>query len=460
MKKSFSIFLLIAMFFTLFTACSGESKTPEDKVPVETTTVKDMGGAVFTLGSIDLHEFKIDTAVSGPGDKMMARYAEISNAYNCTIDFVQTEGTNESGEVITMIAAGRKVPDFYDMKAVSVYDLYKEGLLQNYKELKNLDITSTRWGTEAFLKQVNYGDGIYGIWPNDWDNPVPQMGDILLMNNLMLTAGNVTSPYELLEQGTWTWNTFSDMLKQLTVVEESKTVYGLASHTKDILVNTAIYSNGGEKVKLVNGKYVFGYTDANALEAINWTKSLFDAGVIAANGGTPEQFSAEEAVFLICDSWIGTADVFALIPWLPLNTLDNFGWMPFPYGPKGEYGSWNALSYPNQRFFAMIPTDNSPEDIALIMNVMFAPLEGSGPEGWKAYAKRQMFYDDQSFSNFTSLIENIKCEYSAILGQSVIDQINAGLNKAVSNTETATASLAAIEGIVNTKLDTELNNIG
>ncbi|MDF2686318.1 MAG: hypothetical protein K0S55_1499, partial [Clostridia bacterium] len=241
------------------------------------------------------------------------------------------------------------------------------------------------------------------------------------------------------------------------VVEESKTVYGLSTQSKDSLLNTAIYANGGQKVKIVDGKYQFGYTDENVLEAINWTKGLFDAGVIAANGGSPEKFAEEESAFLVCDSWIGTADVVTLIPWLPQFTLDNFGWMPFPYGPKGEYGTWNALSYHNQRFFAMIPTDNAPDDIAIIMNAMFSPLPESEAEGWKAYAKRQMFHDEQGFSNFVNLIENIKCDYSAVLGQSVVDQINAALNKAINNTETATASLTAIESIVNTRLDSELN---
>jgi len=455
-RKIIPLIIVTVMILTLLCSCGGDEVKEDNLETVE----MDFDGELFIFGAIRLNEYYMDAGQNDPGDNMLARYDEVAKKFNLVFEFYKATDDNSAADVNKKIAAGMDIPFVYDMIATELYMLYKQDLLRSLNDLKYIDMNSTRWGTPDFLMPTTYDGKVYGFWPFDWTSPIPQTGNIMLFNyELVVNKFMQPTPYELLEQKKWNWTTFRDMLPNVTDLSDSTNkIFGLGRHDNQNLVIAAIQSNSGERVINDNGIYKFGFTSDAAIEGIDYAKELYQTQYFDKSN-VQKNFSDGKVSFWACHSWIGTADVKTL-DYLPIYTLDHYGWIPFPYGPKGTYGSWNANSYNSQRFFAVPESNNDADSVGLVMNELFAPFPGTSNEAWKAYARTNMIYDDYSYDIFTNLIAYQKYDYAPILGKEVYEKIDSVLGTALTNKSSSATAVQSLENAVNTRLDVELNDLG
>ena len=438
MKKVLSFFIL-CIFILNFTGCGTKVNNEENSTDVA-EVARDFGGYEFLFASPWTDQYFIDEGTTSTGDAMNKRYAELEAKYNVKILPALTDYTSNGSNFIANYGASLKTGDIVDVNCYTLYPLYQAGLLVPYDEVTMIDLSDPRWSPAAFRAPSVFNGKTYGIFPYQWQN-VPEFNGTTCFNNEILKAFSQPTPYELLEKGTWDWNTFYNMVDACDDKIDDKRIYGLICQPTIFMI-TAIFSNGGDKVLQNNdGTYKFGYLEQNAIDALTWGKTLKQF-----SNTDNAQFGNGNAAFIVSESWYcinrGEGN--------PQDTLQDFGFMPFPNGPKSAFpDTVNAYVSSNNRLIGILSpiSDLTVDDIGFIMNELFAPLNTE--ETWKNYAERYLLHHPQDYTNFIKMIENIKYDNASAIGQTANDKINTTLNTIFStDSKTPVEAMQGIKDIV------------
>ena len=448
MKKFWSV-ILLSCFIIALCACNNTSENPAD-IEVETEPVyKDMDGTTFYIATGWVNQFYPERVSTEWGERVRVRYDDIEQKFNCKIALLDITALNHSTFLTTSIAAASEIPEIFDIHAKDAFNYYKADMLMPYEELTSIDLSETKWGPESFRQYGMFGGKSYGVFTYDWET-MPELAGILLFNlEIMKEHGMTENPHEMDEQGRWTWNDFTELLKVSAFPEDEITALGIDGGI-DRFVKAAIFSNNGEILKKTGNNYSFGLTSPEAYAAMDWVTSLKTLGLTKVL--TPENFVAKKCTFLACESWVGTHTDDWMAGKYPAANMKDYSLINMPIGPNGTKGEASAFVHTSRRLWWMPAAgDNDKEDWGMVMNEMFEPLEGSDHEAWKAMSKRLMFLYPEGYDNFVNCADNAKYDYSVQLA-AVNDKLNAALNKAYQGTETPSAAIAAITDLVETEI--------
>lgn len=449
--KKLALLLSLILSFSILISCSNTDKVEgnEDVVVVEEPVYKDMNGAEFRFMSQTPVDYYPEIGASESGDKIIKRYADVNEMFNCNfiVDMIDSTSSSALATFTTRVAAMTEdVPDLIDIHGREAYPFYEQGVLYPVNSISTIDLTQTCWGTPNFL-QYGMFDNVnnYGIFPYDW-NTMPQFAGMILVNNELLKLLSTKNPYAMMENGEWTWDNFLALVKECTVKDGEKQIFGLGIQDVNYHNRTVLFSNGVSPVIKQNEEFVFGYNTPEAFAAMDYNAKFYTDKLV--KDGNYDIFVNGDCVFYSCESWAGTEQRENY----PAFELNDYGFLPFPSGSNVEYGTTSAFVHMGRRlnwFVDKASTDK--EDLGTVLTAVFAPLDGTQPENWKIVSKDILFHHTEDYNNFMKMMDNMNYDYSCQLSK-VNDRINSAIAPAMKGTKTPAEALGAATEQINTAI--------
>lgn len=288
----------------------------------------DFGGRTITI--ISKNGVLEDSLKEGGAFSGRAELAE--EKFNISIEYMNLQH-RDSGidQLMTRVMSGDSEYDIIGLSNFELYLSYANGLLLPLNDYISEDSFQNYDGFQMGL--INYGTikGYKYIFGN-----IPYAADGLATfwyNKQLLEMAGVPNPYELWQEGEWTWE------KMKMILQESNYRMGGTWN------NAHAFTNNAYEFYEKDGRILYGMADANFIEAVEFLVEIRDIG-------------AEEV---------------AMKHWIPRRRDDLFdgNWqvVPLPKGPKSDNHVSGAQH--SMGLFALPVTSAAPEDMIEITNFLF-----------------------------------------------------------------------------------------
>jgi ABC-type glycerol-3-phosphate transport system substrate-binding protein len=392
------------------------------------------------------------------GDLLLERYREIEEQNNCTIKFIDCTTDEFLDGINTSAASGIKYADQVHLNMDMYQRLMSAGYLATMSELPYIDIKDEKWN--QYYKEVITGkDGkLYGLDFLSWPNRKPYPDQCVFFNKTLVRELGLTDPYEMYDNGEWTWENFRKLLLDSTRDtngDGENDIYGITC-VGNLLEYAALYSNGAHTFDVVDGNYRFGLANDAAYKALQFTSDIrnVDQTFLSfpedAHWGMPlDTFKAHGTVFFMRD----------IIYFQDLKDNDHeFGMLPFPKGPdlQGNYpmATWNA----DTQVQSILKIGTDVDKAAYIFNRITEPFDGYPVGEWESYALRNHFMkDEKAFSIFKEMCENAIPDGFYVYGGDHYGKISQALYDTINQTKTPAEALNSIQEELQTYLDENYN---
>ncbi len=243
----------------------------------------DFGGEIVTIV-----EFWAGSAFSE--GKGAAHLAAIEEKYNCVIEFGWPGGDHNGfvENLATHVMEGAENVVFEGQNQW-IYYAVAEGLLLPLTDVLDqgyYDALPDSVGAVMPEHNVFFGD-VYGFESGWGGGPEKFFGETqgVYWNKELFARENLPSPYELYEQGQWTWENFKDIAIKATVDTDGDGVidqWGFTtrgSMQDPGTIEYFIYMNGGEPVRFEGDRLLFTMNEPAAIEALEFARELVGLGV-------------------------------------------------------------------------------------------------------------------------------------------------------------------------------------
>jgi len=450
--KLISLALVLAFVFMLAVSCAGNDT---EEVFDEILYDEDSGNYNFGGQSVAfltgwVSEWAPEVGYTLMGDNQLARYKEIETKYNCYVDFIYNG--DPANYVMQHVAAQFEIPDLLDYHTSQIVSLYESNMLYALDDISVVDLSDDKWGNEKFIRYGNFDGKQYGFFMYDWQF-LPAILGVCTFNSYLINYFGLENPQEMLENGTWTWSEFEKMLQTATVTEGDKSTYGLGYDSSIHLAQAVVFSNGGQIVnEEENGSKSSGVTSSNVIDALDWLSELMTKGYFTVY--SHERFNNNEMLFFVGESYYFThmTDVHQNAN-TPVYGSSGYGFIPFPTGPDGEYGSGGQYVCEGRRLNWIVdagPMDK--EGLGTFLNLLTEPLAGTGEKAWSDFLETNVFhYREVDAQIFMNMVESVHYDWSAELG-SVYDSFKTKLTAVIDGKETASSAMGAVNDMINEKL--------
>jgi multiple sugar transport system substrate-binding protein len=284
------------------------------------------------------------------------------------IDFKQLDVNNGS----ILLRAAAKTGAYPDVAPIgNDYYLMSEGLLEELDE----DITETEKADflPAAIESASYDNKLYGL-------PWMMTGYTILLNTELFSQKNVPIP----QDGNWTYEQFTEAIKQLTDNKNRKKgsdVYGFNSFIQpgSYHIYGILMSDGAEVISSENGRYVFDSTEAiSGLQKLYQLKYTYKA--------TPNNFG-EATQIEILNSFINGKTAVITAPSYTIPYLRNLstGSMEFTTAnyPIGKAGIPVSIGSSTCSFGVFKQKDESKREMCIEFTKFLTAAEGQ--EELKSY---------------------------------------------------------------------------
>jgi len=378
-KKTFKCVSLLLVLFLIFASligCSGgktdqnteqkdEEQSGEDvkgdqKEPEEQSY--DFGGRTFRTAAWWDSEPKEGTSQSA--DELIARIRELSEKYNCKLEYLNIPWDQYLERVTSTTLAGDPFADYFYISSSWFWPtLVTGGMLYPLDDLGIFDFNDPKWNQQV-ISLGTYEGKKYAITTG---RPEPRA--VFFFNKTLFDREGIPYLYDLQKNKQWNWDKMLEIAKKTTKDLDGDGVIDQWGVTGDIGWSL-VYTNGAQAVKYENGKYVVGLTDSAALEALQFWQDLLYVHKVAPL--TPEgaewgwetnMFQNGKAAMLFGDFWLG--DQFNP------NMEDDYGIVLPPMGPRAT----GYVSKAWDNVMEVIPsTAKNPVEIAIFYDALTDPL--------------------------------------------------------------------------------------
>lgn len=369
--------LAASLLAVLPVSVAGCVTTASSSTPTSQTSSEgeiDVNGYEFSVVSLwgTNTYFNPQKGESAKQDYYYERLRDIEKEYGCTIKYTGYSGEDLNQSIISSAMAGDKFADFILLDYPRFVSLRASDLLMPMSRMKYIDLEDTKWSPSA-IRVASFNNEVYGIETSS------SLGSVMFFNATLLKEKNVTSPYELYKQGKWTWEEFEKLAKAMTIDTDGDhipDIYGIGTVQWAALQMEIpfLYSNGASEIKPDNGTYRYSMLDADAQEALNFVKGLYDQKLVypsmpTTNEGGAAMFKARKVAFMFHQ--------FGFTNSIKDDMEDDYGMVPFPKGPSAsDYVSMHS-QYPV--YVATIGT-SEPDKSSFIFNLCMEPLAKTGDE--------------------------------------------------------------------------------
>ncbi|MBQ6053505.1 MAG: carbohydrate ABC transporter substrate-binding protein [Clostridia bacterium] len=421
--KYFKLTAVTLLFAVLLISCGVSSEiVPEYDVTSDTT---DFYGTTFNWG-FSMHRYASSTdnvfgykPDTNFADMALERLKDVEKRFNCTINIDNNSSSYVIGDRLNVsLKTGVHLYDIATCDTGILSSIVRAGGylagLSNLLDVKN----TAKFGRPNMLQMMLWKDDLYGVVPCAWPLLVSsRIGHVLAINETLVARLGETDPREYVENSTWTWDKFEEVLEAFTYKEGERTVYGLSSHDAYFAMNMFL-SNGVTFSEYVDGKVVFGaYTDAGR-EALERAASIYNVTCkpfIYPDASTTDHFRDGSSVMCgyFLDGVINTL----------MYEMENAGIIPFPQGPKATPGVYPTY-YEEFTYATVIPAnaiDTSAS--AAIIDAMFEPFKGlETRDDMIDYLTSQVFFDPRDSAVFLGAVEYTEYGFFWEGGRSGIEQ--------------------------------------
>jgi len=330
-KKLVPILLMVL----IFAAAANAADTP----------IMDLGGRVIRIQS----HWAGDTPLGPrgeynwytPDEFLQAHIEKVEQMFNCKIEFVLEGHREDALEALRLgVLAGDQPFDFFQHEITPA--LIADGLIKPLNDYIGLDFYDAY--PPLFRRPdpkigAAVGDVIYTFEASNTSNGAKY----ILWNKGMFERAGVESLYDIYERGDWTWDTFEDILHDLTRDLDGDgitDVWGIRSTNLRDEIIVMLVSNSARVTKTTpEGKIVFDLLNPHVVETIEFMQRLYADGVWARRG----QAELDDAAMTIATGTDITSRNY-------INHMeiigDQFGLMLPPQGPNGknEFNMYNAAN--------------------------------------------------------------------------------------------------------------------
>ena len=214
MKKTFSLFLVLAMLLTVLGACT-TSNLPAGSTP---PSQSGEGG----LPSLEAPGGPVELTISMWGDEARAAaftesLAEFCQENNCTVTITPMPTAEYYDKLSSQLVAGT-APDVFWLADSKEGTYISAGWCADLKEVLEADSSWDRADFyENVLERTDYigNGGIYGV-------PFSFGVRAIFWNKTLFEAANVKTPAECVADGTWTYETMFDLASQIAAYDSTK----------------------------------------------------------------------------------------------------------------------------------------------------------------------------------------------------------------------------------------------
>ena len=326
--RSFILFMAVIMLLTtVLTACSdpvdqgGDTTTPADNGsttdpadggaegdtpeteydPLASVAVEDFGGYTFNILSPSRTWAVVNlTAEDVTGDTIQdaifERQLAIEDRLKISLEEIIT--TSDITQML-MSAAMQSGDDTYDLALVQAYNalkMYNQNYVYDQTELDSLDLTNP-WWEQSFNKDVNIGEKRYITFGNA-SLIYYSSFYIFCFNKSMVDSYGMTSPYELVANNEWTYDTVYEMMKTAAHDNGGDGVYnpgedilgitGHINHSRNLILSsgTSITSRDADGFPVYNGlsdSYINAFT--------KFTEYFITSPYAAITGRSPSPYT-------------------------------------------------------------------------------------------------------------------------------------------------------------------------
>ena len=297
-------------------------------------------GEPYDLGGINvvIYSWFGDTTSDDDFGEAQAEYREwLTETYNFTVERQSLGGWSDCPQAFVDYVTTGGDDNYYIFEqhdGSAATSAMQQGLMYDLSTLDCLDFSDAKYTRNNLHEWFTKDGSIYAFRAGF---PEPR-GGIYFNTRLLKDAGiDPDDIYDMQADGTWTWEAFENLLKQVQrdVDNDGVTdIYGFAANWGDFYLKAAI-SNGGELVgKDADGKYTYRLEDPETLEAFEWAVNLnHNYGYAQPEGTEWNYFIAAfrdegKIAFLPEEAYNMNQDLNAM--------EDDFGFVMFPKGPKAD----------------------------------------------------------------------------------------------------------------------------
>lgn len=326
---------MMAMFILLLAACSSgndttsnegtddgsnetedvaDNETEQEEEPEEEETY-DLGGR--TIKIVD-HYDRWPLEGNYFGDIRQELLDKAEEKYNVKIEYEVVPFDEKVNQLTTTVLAGEPYADIIGLNAVQAGPLIEQDFLHALDDIIDL---STSKMTQPMKDMAKYGNDKQYMMKFQ----VNESGG-MYYNKTMFEQAGLPDPYELQQNGEWTWEAMLDAAQKLT----SGDVYGLSADPM-VIGEYMIFSNGGKFIDESTGEIQLDSPEA--IEALDFVVSLYNEHrVIKPNEGNdwedPRRYFTEGSVAMT-QGWIWEAYDRIEAPF-------DWGYVMWPKGPQAD----------------------------------------------------------------------------------------------------------------------------
>ncbi|MCL2386387.1 MAG: extracellular solute-binding protein [Defluviitaleaceae bacterium] len=388
MKKHWKLMLSALMLGTVFAlvACgdNGEpaqpAPTPVGQIDTTIPPERDLGGMEINIATWWVEE---DTATADPQSAaMVARWADraaMEDRYNFTMRYVRYGSWHDVRDNISQeLLAGNRDFQIWVMEGTWFATHHSQNLFAPIPRENFEDDFGIEWITS--ILDLTTRDGS----PHGFAHEVGMAGGIYFNMRLFEEAGIERDlPFQLQAENNWTWDTFTDLARRLSVDrgEGAAEVWPITTFNSDFLMR-ALASNGASyaTVDPVTGNFVNNTNTIEFLETIQWVVSLRDEMLTMHEADVGGEWNVYRQMFNDGQGAMMSGGNYVAGARVNPSLVDDWGFVAFPRGPRMDYHH----SWVNHNVNA-IPHFYNPDEVS---NIMFAmqrwirPLEDDDPYDW------------------------------------------------------------------------------
>ena len=427
-KNIFVLFFIISFVFT-FSACDNQpqqEKGTEEAIMPDETLKTDLKGEAFIilqdtplLGSF---RYKEETLFA---DEALKRMNDTALTLNCTLTLQELAGgySGAAQTIISDAAAGDAKGDIYYGDSAGIVSAAMGGGLLPLNDVSEIiDFNDTaKYGTANLLEMMMFESVPYAVVPAYWPDRLPGISELLVVNNdIVIEKLGFPDMREYIENKTWDWTKFEEMIKACTFDDNGTQIYGIAID-KPILAELAILNNGAKLVTEEDGLYATELTSEKTIDALTWTAKLFtDYKDCFAIGTVTDAFLNNKAAIGAMSNWFIMSDI--------IYKFDNYSIMPFPTGPKADsFDDWKTR-YTSHVGVGILLNSNDTTASAYIINELLKPLDSfPTQDSLKNYYANQVFFDKRDADILFKTAENTVYDYNRVGGYAIFESIGANI---------------------------------
>ena len=249
------ISFLLCMVMVLLVACSAGQI--DEVIPEYSSSITgdlDLNGKNFVFGMVKDYFFEGKDSVltyiynTEFGDLALQRLRDVENKHNCKIEFRYVSRAGEAAYIDVL--SNSYTYDLIQEESYWLVGYIPIGIFTDLALLENIDVSNqAKWGNRQLLLSTMWNGAVYGVVPAL--HPLRtqnSVAGIIGINEDYISTLGVTDPRDYYENGTWNWDTFTNVLNNYTFNAMSgDKVYSFASDASRF-VRSVAFSNGDEYI--------------------------------------------------------------------------------------------------------------------------------------------------------------------------------------------------------------------